>query len=474
MTQKLESQTGFTIIKLGVTEVVESTQTIVHLIRRNSIRDIISNIEVEIGNEDVSPWIRNKVTNIKDKAEIIVAHRQKRGLINIVGRTSKWLFGTMDDVDKKEISENIQQLEINNQKIMKGVNQQIKINDYFNETLKLFLQTNSKNQNEILRNFKNLSEEIKELVKSQRILDLSLKLQILDDKINQILDSIASIKAGILHPGILTSEEIRDLNITLDKLQNARTGILEMDGDKLLISIKLPSSYKQIPYKLLTPLPDKDNREIAEEPQTFIEIDDTKYELERKILYKNELKLLKTCLNTGCTKRTNKKENIVKVNHNVILGINLRYPKINNYCDERKINISGNYIFNIKNCTIEINNKNYSNMYKEEENDIFEMFNPQWKDINVTFEDVTIKSVNNLEKIQEFQLHKKLTFSLQGLMFAIIIVIIVVLILRTQRKKTHNVKLPPNKASETLHQESKDNLNGGRVTLCNSVPNFSC
>lgn len=466
--QKLENQQGFTIINLGHTELVEDTKTIVHLIRRNHIRELISIIEEDIGNEESSPWIKNKIKSLKNKAEILIVHRKKRGLLNLVGRASKFLFGTMDDRDQKDINEHIENLENNNRNLINEYNQQIKINDYFNETIKLFLQTNSINQNKITRSFNNLSEEVKQLIHSQRILDLSLKLQIVDERINQILDSIASIKAGILHPGILTTEEISDYNITIEKLQNARTCILEKDNDKLLIGIKIPTKYKQIPYKLLIPLPNKNFEEIAESPQIFTEIENTKYEIGNKVSYKNELKVLKTCLDTSCPMRTNNKEDIVKLNDNVILAVNQKYPKIRNFCDERKLEISGNYMFNIKNCTLIINDRNYTNLCKEyENNEIFEMFNIQWKDINVTLDNVTIGNVSNLKRIQDFESHKTLTFSIQGTMFVILFLIIGVLIRNNCKGKTYIVS---NKNLEYLHQESKNQLNGGGVTLQTPPP----
>lgn len=468
MIQKLENQQGFTIINLGHTELVEDTKTIVHLIRRNHIRELISIIEEDIGNEESSPWIKNKIKSLKNKAEILIVHRKKRGLLNLVGRASKFLFGTMDDRDQKDINEHIENLENNNRNLINEYNQQIKINDYFNETIKLFLQTNSINQNKITRSFNNLSEEVKQLIHSQRILDLSLKLQIVDERINQILDSIASIKAGILHPGILTTEEISDYNITIEKLQNARTCILEKDNDKLLIGIKIPTKYKQIPYKLLIPLPNKNFEEIAESPQIFTEIENTKYEIGNKVSYKNELKVLKTCLDTSCPMRTNNKEDIVKLNDNVILAVNQKYPKIRNFCDERKLEISGNYMFNIKNCTLIINDRNYTNLCKEyENNEIFEMFNIQWKEINVTLDNVTIRNVSNLKRIQDFESHKTLTFSIQGTMFVILFLIIGVLIRNNCKGKTYIVS---NKNLEYLHQESKNQLNGGGVTLQTPPP----
>lgn len=460
--QKLESQTGYTTINLGFTELIEEAQTIVHLIRRNHIQEIIYNIESEVNKTELSPWITNKMENIKRKAGILMIHRDKRALMNIIGKTSKWLFGTMDEDDKQNIDEQLKILEENNSKTIEGLNHQIRINDYFNETLRLFTQNNIENQNRIIRKYNNLSEEIKTLIKNQRTLDILLKLQVTEDKLNQVLDNIASIKAGILHPGILTAEEIRDFKINVEKLENARTGILLVDKDKLLITIKIPTKYKKIPYKLLTPLPDKNYQEIIEEPISFFEVDKEKYVMEKNVLYRNELKPLKTCLNSKCEMRFNTKEKIVKLNNNVILGINLNEPKIINNCDERNIRIKGNYIFNIQNCTIKINNKSFVHINKTfEDNDIFEIFYDNWEKTNITLEKIALKNMDNLEEIHQIKTHKKISYGLHGITIVTVIILILGIVYKicSKEKLTYEIK------NKSLHQESKPNLKEGGVML---------
>lgn len=460
--QKLESQTGYTIINLGFSEVVEQTQTIVHLIRRNHIEEIIHNVENELKQADLSPWIRNKIETIKRKAGILIAHRQKRGLMNIVGKTSKWLFGTMDAEDEQVIDKQIRLLEANNEQTIEGLNQQIRINDYFNETLRMLTQNNFENQNKILKQYDDLSVELKNLLKYQKTLEVSLKLQIIEDKVDHILDNIASIKSGILHPGILTSEEISEFKITVEKLENARTGILLMDNDKLLINIKIPIKYKKIPYKLLTPIPDKNNQEISEEPQLFLEINETKYVMDFKPMYENELKPLETCLNTVCERRLNVKEKIVQLDSNVVLGINLKEPLIINNCDDRKIKVKGNFIFHVQNCNITIHNKTFSHTYKTfEDNDIFEILYNDWEKTNITLKELTLQHIDNLKEIHKIKFQKKIIFGIQGIAFIIIIVLVVGMSYMICKKQKFKYIIE----RKNLHQESKQELKEGGVML---------
>lgn len=407
----------------------------------NQIRNIISLVVEELGQENVSPWIQRKIDTIERKTEILKVHRQKRGLMNIVGKAGKWLFGTMDQEDKEEISNHLQTLKENNYQAIQQLNKQIVINDFFNKTLQLLNQKSIENLNQLEKGYNNLSNEVLTLIKHQKTLDATLKLQILEDNINVILDNIASAKIGALHPGILTVEEITGFQITAEKLENARSGILLIDTDTLIINIQIPTKLQQVPHLLLIPLPDRNFHEISEESQAFVEYNKTKYIAERKIMYKRELKPLKTCLNTECSKRINQNEEIVKINENIILGVNLNKTKILNKCDVRNLELIGNYLLVIRNCTIIINHVVYSHVIKDfEENNVFEIFKDNWKRTNVTFEKVAIQQVKNLEYINEIKLQKKINFGINGVFFAIVIILIFVIIYLILTRKNYSIK----------------------------------
>lgn len=448
------------------------TQTIVHLVRSSQVQEILYTIEKEINAENSSPWVMKKIDSLKSKIAILSVHRQKRGLFNIIGKGSKYLFGTMDEEDGQIITEQIEKLEQTNKDVVQNVNQQIRINDFFNETLNLL----SQNQNKISQKYLNLSGNTKNLMKYQETLEITLKLQVLENKIDQLLDNIASIKMGILHPGILTSEEIKEFNVTIEKLENARTGILRTENDRLLITIKIPTKFIQTPYKLLFPIPNKDFHEISEEPQMFIELDNIKYVMENKIMYKNELKRVQTCLNTECPIRINKNEEIVKLNSNTILGINLNKPEIVNYCNGKKLEMIGNYIINIQNCSLIINNVTYRHFSKEyEDRNIFELFERNWDNENSTVQKVVMRHIDNLKEIKEIKFHRNVNFALNGVTVFIIVLAIITLvyIIMSQQRKTYIVnKEIVQETKQSLTQESKRNLKEGGVMIEDPKPTY--
>lgn len=408
--------------------------------------------------------------------------RHRRGLMNFLGKTSKWLFGTMDEEDRQELTKHLQALEENSFKISQGLNQQIRINDYFNETLHLFIENNRANQNQLAREYNNLTQELRELIKHQRVLDATLKLQILEDKVDHILDNIASVKAGALHPGILTIEEINTFNISVEKLENARLGILSYDSNTLVINIKIPVKIVKVPLLYLVPIPNNLSHEISEESQLFIEFNNKQYVAKKKVMYKNELEIIKTCLSEKCNKRINMNEEIIEINKEVILGINLKNPKIVNNCDERKLELKGNYLFNIQNCSIIINNVKYANIVREfQENNIFEVYKDNWKNANLTLEKLAVKHVENLKHIKLNRIYGRVSL---GISTTIIIIIIVILSIITYLYRKRNyLKIQRGigeNGSGQLPQERQSNLKEGGVTLSNStdhipreLPNFS-
>lgn len=86
-------------------------------------------------------------------------------------------------------------------------------------------------------------------------------------------------------------------------------------------------------------------------------------------MYERELEEIVTCREKNCTLRTNENTKIQKIANNVILGINLRNIKIVNNCDDRKIELSGNYLLSLTNCSIIIENTVYEHVSKEFVND---------------------------------------------------------------------------------------------------------
>lgn len=454
--QKLESDEGYTMINLGTTEIVEEVQTIIHLVKLDGIKEIISKIEYGLGQDGMTFWLKNKIMSINQKIKILNNGRQKRGLINQVGTVGKWLFGSMDNEDRKQIDQHIQNIEKGMDETIQTINEQVHVNDYFNRTLHLLLST----ENAIVRKRNDETNTLNEILKEQRRLDAVLKLQILEDKIDILLDNIASIKNGILHPGILLAEEIETFNITIEKLENAKTGIIMTQQNKLFIAINIPVKYKTIPFQLLYPIPDQTLYEIDEAPKYFVKVNGNKYNYhDNKIMYERDLKPLQSCIRYNCNRKLNKNVEITTINDNVILCKNLYQERIVNNCDERELQLTGHYILSINNCSLEIRNTKYKHTSKLfVENQVFEILP------DVKLDLLNITNVEEIKRIKQIYLHKNVSIGLNVTLILVITLIVAVLITHVKQKectiwkvKTHTL---PNRKSA---------LSGGGVTL--SPPN---
>lgn len=226
---KITTDNGYVEINMGQTEIIQDTKTVIHIINTNELRQTISSIEdniqrLHVGND---PTIKRELETIYAKITAIEpgkTFRQKRGLVNLIGTVQKWLFGTMDDNDRLEITDHMKIVEENNYNAVNNLNKQIEINSHFNETitdLKNIIETDRK---QLSQAYEELTANEKRIILQQLKTDQILKLKILEEKLDQILDSIALVKQGLVHPSMLTAVEIRETELDVYKLKNVKVG----------------------------------------------------------------------------------------------------------------------------------------------------------------------------------------------------------------------------------------------------------
>lgn len=466
---QISSLKGYTTINMGKVELVKTTQTIVHIIDLDEIADVVHLIEDNLQKLDTTPWIEQELSNVH--AKILILRRQnkqrkKRGLINAVGSANKWLFGTMDNNDREEIMEQLKIIEENNHNAISNLNQQIKINQNFNNTMKTLKATIEQDRQEILNLYNSNTKIQKKVVSQQSQLNQFLKLKIIEDRLDIFLDNIASAKQGIIHPGLLTAKEITGTELDTKKLKNARMGLIEQDGKRLIFAIQIPESFESIPHKLLIPIPNKNHVEIDEEEQQFVEFNGIKYQYYNGVLYKNELKPLKNCITKrNCILRENKAREIKVLDQNTIICKNMAEIKIeNNTCNDNNITLNGHYLININNCTITILNELLGNtnlkfierfFYKEE---IEAQSNESLK-----FDKIALSYIENLKHIQEIKFHRKINYVISSTSLVIASIVISIILVMCVRHK--RIKF-------TVQTVSQDHATKAQNTLENSRSNF--
>ena len=120
---------------------VRTTDIVLHIVNLEEMIKIIKNLENNINNIkiDNKELLQTQLRETENKLSILYLdyNRQKRGLVNVVGNSAKWLFGTMDDDDRKIIEQHLNNLGDKNREIEENLDQQIYIyiNEYFNVTV---------------------------------------------------------------------------------------------------------------------------------------------------------------------------------------------------------------------------------------------------------------------------------------------------------------------------------------------------
>lgn len=470
---KITTDNGYVEINMGQTEIIQDTKTVIHIINTNELRQTISSIEdniqrLHVGND---PTIKRELETIYAKITAIEpgkTFRQKRGLVNLIGTVQKWLFGTMDDNDRLEITDHMKIVEENNYNAINNLNKQIEINSHFNETitdLKNIIETDRK---QLSQAYEELTANEKRIILQQLKTDQILKLKILEEKLDQILDSIALVKQGLVHPSMLTAVEIRETELDVYKLKNVKVGLLKYDQNRLILALKIPHSYKLVDYKLITAIPTENMMEVIINDQYMVEINGTKYKYDNKIQYKDELEPINNCITkNNCKLKENKVIEIKKLDDSTIICKNMQKVEIVNQCDDRKIKLNGNYLVTINNCTIEILNETFSNNNIEFTDRFFYTEDVTYnftKQLN--FEDIVIKNFANLEHIKLLRFHKNINYIANSTMLIIIVVIIISIIILTKKNKKLKLSIKNCNSEIPKRDKIQENFqfNGGEVT----------
>lgn len=231
-TTPIDEQTGYLKLKVKEVHITNQTNIVVHLINPQEILDTISFIQVNIKHLEIEngDLINNEIETLKTKIKSIMPNpirRQRRGLVNLVGNAEKWLFGTMDNSDREEIANHLDIIEKNSHNAIQAINEQIKVNKHFNESIESLKTIVRNDRKIILNNFNQIESAIKNISKQQMFLDQITKIRFIDNKVNQIQDNIVSAKHSMIHPSILTSQEINEYEINFYKLRLLRMGVLE-------------------------------------------------------------------------------------------------------------------------------------------------------------------------------------------------------------------------------------------------------
>lgn len=456
----ISSNTGFVKINLDKEQLVTQTDIIIHIIHPTEILNLLDDISnrTDVLNSNQETILQTEILDLKNKLKTIIPNkRPRRGIINGVGTMSKWLFGTMDEQDRQNIEKHLQTVDHNNHLLITNYNEQITINQQFHKTIKQLKSIIEGDRSILLNQINNLQ---KSLIQQNLYLDLLFKIQLIKEKIEIIQDNLASIRHGIVHPNILTEEEIEKYEIDFYKLQYIKLGLAQFEKDSLLLAIKIPRKIKTIQLEIIIPVPNKENKEINYPNEIIFTYNNKTYKYE-KLKTLNELSLSKNCIfKNNCELINCKLTEIIQIDEETIVIKNANKIKVNQSCDNRNIILTDHALIHFNNCTLKILDHNFSNVKESIQQRFYYPLNQTFNFKNkVTFNDVVIETENNIEKIKELKFHKKFSYVLDIIFFVIGIIGAIALL-----KKFGYLKI-----NKRIQENSY--LEEGEVTyLPNSIP----
>ncbi|XP_050338641.1 uncharacterized protein LOC126765073 [Bactrocera neohumeralis] len=139
-----ENHNGYVEIKLTDVQLIADYTTILHIIDLTEIEKTIENLQENVEQLkiiDNKELLLSEIKKARTRLHTLQINKNKRGLLNIVGSGLKWIAGTMDDEDRSEIENHISTIDENNHNMIEAFNNNILINNNFNETMRKLAKT---------------------------------------------------------------------------------------------------------------------------------------------------------------------------------------------------------------------------------------------------------------------------------------------------------------------------------------------
>ena len=428
--EKIETNVGYTILQDKTSLIPKNYNYTIHIIDLNYFDEIITELKMSINKlpEGFKDFLMTDIENIVDKTKTLKVHnnlvRKKRGLINLLGSINKFITGTMDDDDRQTIIKHFDITDNNNLKFKETLNKQIKINDNFNKTMIILLNTIKEGRLVIEEFMKN---EINITTIKFITFEIKLKIQEIDKIINDIQDNIIFCNLNIIHPSLLTHQEIVEYQIDANKLKLIKVAFTKFMENKIIFLIKIPFRMFEINEKLIIPLAnEKDCYSLNTPSVRAYEYDNKYFEFDKSKSLNQLINLNHCIINKNCISIKNCNSEIINIDDSSLLIQLANKINLTSNFDKRYFELNGNYLIKYFNGTITLNDEKYYNNIKEIKNN-YVLPNLEYKPKNNTlsFKEINIITEDNINQIKLLQYHKNIIYS-SVLLITIIIFLMII------------------------------------------------
>jgi hypothetical protein len=232
---------------LGPGRIIENQHTFIHFIDTNSLSELLDDTinQFKTINNTFNSTTPSKTNIYKNTLENLLTHtnhiiteakiklinikpntRNKRGLLDIIGKTSKFLFGTLDSDDGEKFNKAINTL-LNNDKILsKQIELQTSLNSHLIDNYNNTISTLNRNQLLMKTNLNNFQDKVNKVfedvtafTRARNIIEqILLNCQILIRFLDNLENAIMFAKINTLHNSIISTSDLKKMLETLSKL----------------------------------------------------------------------------------------------------------------------------------------------------------------------------------------------------------------------------------------------------------------
>lgn len=456
-------------------------ERLIHKVNLEQIRDNIIYIESLANNLNITDHLEQtiqfKIKTAHEKLAGFYPKRSKRGLINALGKVIKLIAGNPDEEDLEIISQDIETLETNTNKIIDNQIKQIRINNVLQATI-----------NRVSKTIKLIKTHIQyhdtSFRKDLELINLIFNTDILIRTLEDLEEQIAFSKSNRLNKNILSVDEKEYIWKFLDKQQiNVKfedeiykfvQSVVSLQNNHIIIIVKLPIIEPK-EYRLMQLEPvnvngsriDTSIRYVARYQQTFFE------QRERCFLCSNNLPVNDDCIfniltnqRAKCLMHKQPERPIIKEIGTGTILIDTHKPvHILDSCGDSQI-LSVPTIIETGNCTVTVQNLTFRSNSKtiSKPEYLTPIFGKEIEPIKHTpdIEEIHQMNINNLEEIQRLKLHMIGSQTLGGLVITSTLLLSLI-ILCIRRYKAQSRSQP--------HQTQKEDVVSLRIT--NTKPDIS-
>lgn len=464
--QDLTNNHGYIPIKIKDVKIIDKYIKIIHVINTTQYLETANILQENIHKlantyTNISPLLdsvnksmdicKTKIKNLTPK------FRQKRGLVNAIGKGLKYVTGTMDSDDEKEIFNKINTLVKNNRDTMTALDEISYLSTSMSD--KIFNITNHiNNQQKIVQKYVNkFKTEVQnkildledETIFLQNVFQINNDVNLLMDHINEIGLVIFNSKLGIIPSDILTKEEYNFIDGIESYLQTKVS--LTYRENFVILTLSVPrflnESFSEVIFE---PLPNNENKTLILNQNTVLIYKNETYK-SNTLEYKNLEKINDNCLTDiiqnvepKCNMNITKNQEEREIFPGLLIFKHYQ-DKIETNCkNPYKLENFKTYLLKFENCIVKTQLRTYEN-YKINVKEMFilEKFILKIKESNSSFNDLDIKEIHFNETIKIVK-HKLLkttlihTGSSIGI-FIILIALFIIMYFRTQKTKTYIV-----------------------------------